>query len=70
VESQSWYFVGVSPSVSLRLNKLASDRVWFAVVLTSAVVTTGALLAGTVMVKGDQDALSPALQAMPSKART
>jgi hypothetical protein len=35
----------------------------------SAVVTTGAWLAATLIVKGDQWELSAALQAAPSKAR-
>src|SRR5438067_10534137 len=59
-----------SPSASLTENRLDSASVWFAVVFTSAVVNTGAASDGTVMVKGDQAALSAALHSRPSKART
>src|SRR5665213_1755748 len=69
VDSQSWYWVMGSLSASLTENRLDSDMLSLCGSVTFAVVTTGGLSGGTVIVKGAQAALSAALQNVPSKAR-
>src|SRR5438046_1138352 len=59
----------VSPSASLTENRLDRVTVLPWVKLLSAVVTTGAVLGGTVTLKGDQRTAGVWLQSAPSKAR-
>src|SRR6184192_1894283 len=59
----------VSPSASLTENRLDRAKTWPWVATLSDVVTTGAVLGGTVMLNGDQRTAGVWLQSAPSKAR-
>src|SRR3569833_457157 len=59
----------LSLSASLTLNRVESATVVPKPRVRLEVVTTGGVLGGGETVKGDQKALSSALQAWPSKAR-